>query len=361
MKAWILAAIFATGTGAAALLGDEYRLLNAAAAASIIGAASFVAYTRKQISTRVSFIVLVAGVAGAIAALIVHTTKENACTAVNASGERVVIGTELTEQGRLYKQNNPADDNNAILESLGGRDPDLAWTSQSIRQCRIALALTGALWIPLFGMAAVAVVSVSKDSSRLDAKPAGVKPRAFISYNHDDTAAAQRVKKLLEKNGVEVIIDADSMLAGEHIGEFIRRSILDSDVVVSIISSRSLNSAWVASETIGSINRNKWGEEVTLIACYLDDEWFQPEFRLKCTDKIDERLKRIEQLIPEYATKKLDSSDLNDEKTRLYDLRNNLGTILAAFKDSLCLDMRDDQFEESGRRLVSAIRSRRKV
>src|SRR5262249_47245947 len=115
------------------------------------------------------------------------------------------------------------------------------------------------------------------------------------------------------------------------------------------------------SETIGSINRNKWGEEVVLIACYLDDQWFQPEFRLECTKKIDERLQRIEQLIPEYAAKKLDSSDLNEEKTRLYDLRNNLGTILAAFKDSLCLDIRDDLFEGSGRRLVSTIRTRRKV
>jgi threonine dehydrogenase-like Zn-dependent dehydrogenase len=360
LKAWILAAIFAAGTGTAALLGDEYRLLNAAAAASIIGAASFVAYTRKQINSKVSFVVLVVGVIGAIATLIVHTSKQNVCTAVNASGERVVIGTELTDQGRLYKQNNPADDNNAILESLGGRDPDLAWTSESIRQCRIALALSGALWIPLFGVAAVAVVSVSKDSSRV-AKPVRLHPRAFISYNHDDTAAALRVKQLLEKHGVEVIIDADSMLAGEHISEFIRRSILDSDVVISIISSRSLNSAWVASETIGSINRNKWGEEVTLIACYLDDQWFQPEFRLECTKKIDERLQRIEQLISEYPAQKLDSSDLNDEKTRLYDLRNNLGTILAAFKDLLCLDIRDDQFDESGRRLVNTIRSRRKV
>jgi hypothetical protein len=163
---------------------------------------------------------------------------------------------------------------------------------------------------------------------------------------------------VLEQGGIEVVLDIDSMPAGEHIADFIHRSIRDSDAVVSVISSRSLLSAWVASETIGSMNRNKWGDNVTLIACYQDDEWFQPEFRLQCTQKIDDRLKRIEELIPEYAAKKLDSTDLNEEKSRLYDLRNNLGTILAAFKDSLCLDIRDAQFDDSGRRLVAAIRSR---
>jgi hypothetical protein len=312
-----------------------------------------------KVTPKLSLIVATVSVAGGLAALIAHSSTEAVCTAVNGSGQRVVIGTEFTERGQAYKRDNPAEDNNAILESLGDRSPELAWTTESIRRCRIALVLSNALWIPLFGVAAVAAVFAFRiRQSGHDPKPIRLKPRAFISYNHDDRTAALRLKQVLEQGGIEVVLDIDSMPAGEHIADFIRRSILDSDAVVSVISSRSLISAWVASETIGSMNRNKWGERVTLIACYLDDEWFQPEFRLQCTQKIDDRLKRIEELIPEYAAKKLDSTDLNEEKSRLYDLRNNLGTILAAFKDSLCLDIRDAQFDDSGRRLVAAIRSR---
>ena len=40
--------------------------------------------------------------------------------------------------------------------------------------------------------------------------------------------------------------------------------------------------------------------------------------------------------------------DLNDEKTRLYNLRNGLGDILAALKDSLCLDVATHAWKIAG-------------
>ena len=52
----------------------------------------------------------------------------------------------------------------------------------------------------------------------------------------------------------------------------------------------------------------------------------------------------------------IDTVDLNDEKTRLYDLRNNLGAILANLKGSLCLDLRDEHFAASCRAIVKACR-----
>jgi len=36
--------------------------------------------------------------------------------------------------------------------------------------------------------------------------------------------------------------------------------------------------------------------------------------------------------------------DLNEEKSRLYDLRNNLGSILANLRGSLWLKLRDEHF-----------------
>jgi hypothetical protein len=106
------------------------------------------------------------------------------------------------------------------------------------------------------------------------------------------------------------------------------------------------------------VARNRWGQEVALIACYLDDDWLRPEFRLECTRQIDERLRRIQELLAEYTVKKIDPADLNEEHVRLYNLRNNLGAILARFKDSLSLDMREDAFDASGKRLVTTVLKR---
>jgi hypothetical protein len=132
----------------------------------------------------------------------------------------------------------------------------------------------------------------------------------------------------------------------ERIQDFIERSIRNSDVVVSIVSTRSLLSPWVAVETINTFHRRKWDGKV-FIGALLSDEFFRPEFRLECTRLIDERLQTIDNLLPEYREKKIDSVDLNEEKTRLYDLRNNLGSILANLKASLCLSLREEDFTRS--------------
>jgi len=122
-----------------------------------------------------------------------------------------------------------------------------------------------------------------------------------------------------------------------------------------VVSNRSLLSSWVAMETIESFNRNKAAHGRLFIACYLDDDYFRPEYRLECTKQIDARLAHLEQLFPEYAEKKLDTLDLNEEKSRLFALRNNLGLILATLKQTLCLDIREAEFEKTGTKLLAAI------
>jgi hypothetical protein len=295
--------------------------------------------------------------AGAAAAL-AHKQTQSACTATDAAGLRVVIGTELTEDGRRYRRDNPADDNNAILEALAGRGPEAAWTRESIARCRLRIDLSGGARIPLFVLAAAFAVAAAIPRRRAPARRRK-SPAVFLSYNHADASEAAKLRQFLATQGVAVLIDSEAMTAGERIQDFIARSIRESDVVVSLVSNRSLLSAWVALETIQTLQRNRWLEGRKWIACYLDDAFFAPESRLDYTRQIDERLDRVEKLIAEYSAKRLDTVDLNEEKTRLYDLRNNLGLILATFKESLCLDVRDPAFAESGRRLLAAIRETR--
>jgi hypothetical protein len=66
-----------------------------------------------------------------------------------------------------------------------------------------------------------------------------------------------------------VSLDVDTMEPGERIQDFIERSIRDSDVVVSIVSTRSLLSRWVAVETINTFHRRKWDGKLFIGACDL--------------------------------------------------------------------------------------------
>ncbi|MFN0083799.1 MAG: toll/interleukin-1 receptor domain-containing protein [Blastocatellia bacterium] len=99
--------------------------------------------------------------------------------------------------------------------------------------------------------------------------------RVFISYNHNDSAAADRLRAALEADGRRVTIDRVAMRAGAGIQEFIEQSVREADVTLSIVSNRSLLSAWVAMESVLAFYSEKLGREKAFIACYLDDDFFQ--------------------------------------------------------------------------------------
>ncbi|UCF20754.1 MAG: toll/interleukin-1 receptor domain-containing protein [Gemmatimonadota bacterium] len=178
----------------------------------------------------------------------------------------------------------------------------------------------------------------------------------FISYNHSDREVADRLKAALEREGIRVRIDREAMKAGQDIKRFIENSIRETDVTISIVSNRSLLSAWVALETINTFHHETLADEKKFIACYIDDDFFKPEFLLAAADQIDARIAEIDEKIPLYIEKKLDTIDLNSEKSRLFKLRNNLGEFLVRLRESLTLDIRAESFDRSAAKIVSTIR-----
>ncbi|WP_162458989.1 TIR domain-containing protein [Desulfosarcina ovata] len=198
-------------------------------------------------------------------------------------------------------------------------------------------------------------------SPPVPALPAENQPTVFISYNHGDSDVAQKLKKTLEQNGIAVRIDSEAMKAGEDIKSFIERSIEETTITLSIVSNNSLLSAWVAMETINTFYLEKFKRDKKLTACYLDDDFFKPRFRLEATQKIDAKIQEIDELIPEYIENKLDTIDLNNEKSRLHQLRNNLGEILLRLKETLTLDIRNDQYDKSLSRIIETITSPSRV
>ena len=177
----------------------------------------------------------------------------------------------------------------------------------------------------------------------------------FISYNHGDSEIADKLKAALEEKGIVVRIDKAIMDAGADIQGFIESSIRDTDVTLSIVSNRSLLSAWVALESITAFYNEMFQSDKKFIACYIDDDFFKIDYRLKATKQIDAKIEKIEKLIQKYAAQKIDTNDLNSQKTRLYKLRSNLGDILLRLKESLSLDVREGRFDDSLARIVKTI------
>ena len=181
-------------------------------------------------------------------------------------------------------------------------------------------------------------------------------PKVFISYSHNDSEIAVKLKRVLEENGIEVWIDKDSVQAGESISDFIERSVKHTDVTLAVVSNNSLSSPWVGMETINTFIKEKVMSNKRFIACYIDDDFLQTGFVLNATKHIDDRIAEIDRLIPQYIDQKIDTIDLNDEKTRFHSLRNNLGVVVRRLKESVTLDIRENKFADSLSTIISSIK-----
>lgn len=186
-------------------------------------------------------------------------------------------------------------------------------------------------------------------------KPSGKK--IFISYNHKDGETARKLKKALEQDGHQVTIDVESMPAGMDIRSFIDDAVEQTDVTLSLVSKNSLLSGWVAMETINTLNLSKFNQNKKFIACYLDDEFFKPEFRLEVTDVIDKQMTELNALMDKYREKNIEPTELYSQRERLSELRHNLGKILDKLRNSKALDMSEGQFEQNLPDLLKAIKS----
>jgi len=180
-------------------------------------------------------------------------------------------------------------------------------------------------------------------------------PKVFISYNHNDRTTALKIKAVIEKESIPVIIDVVDMKAGTDIKEFIQNSLKEVTTIVSLVSNNSLKSAWVAKESIDSLFLETYLENKKFIACYLDDDFFQNDYTLKTISKIDLQIKEVQDNIEQSHVIGIDTRDLNNQKSRLIALRNSLDGIIGRLRDSLCLDVREESFDQSILKLIDAI------
>lgn len=178
----------------------------------------------------------------------------------------------------------------------------------------------------------------------------------FISYTHSDRAIATLLKQKLERENLRVLIDSDAMAAGQNIREFIEKSVINSRVTLSVVSRASLLSGWVCMETVNTFYLEKFLPGKKFIACYIDEDFFLPGFTSTAVQQFDEQLQSIQTLTDKHNILGIDTRDLNDTKTRLLAIRNNLDEIVQRLRNSLCVKIAGEQLEENFPLIVKSIR-----
>lgn len=177
----------------------------------------------------------------------------------------------------------------------------------------------------------------------------------FISYNHHDMETANKLKEKLTAQNINVIIDSESMQAGEDIKEFIEKCVRETGTTISLISKNSLLSAWVAMESINTFYHEKTDTKKKFIGCFITDNFFKRNFTDEALDHIDGEIKEIQGLVTSRMKKNRSIRDLQNELTRMTELRNNMDEIIRRLRESLCIDIREGNMETNFQKIVQAI------
>jgi hypothetical protein len=185
-------------------------------------------------------------------------------------------------------------------------------------------------------------------------------PKVFISYNHKDQAVAHKIKGRLELIGIEVIIDSVALDYGQNIEEFIKECIKQSGITLSIVSSHSLKSAWVAMESIWSCYdvdiRGRY-----FLPCYIDTSFLDNSFVTIAHKVVEEEIKKIDELIIYRRENKIGIEDIQDELTRLNRLNSELPSIIGRLKKLLCGNLCPENFDSGMEKVIKVILNKKPV
>ena len=207
--------------------------------------------------------------------------------------------------------------------------------------------------------AALELADQCKEGAEIRAKsPVTAEKRsfsAFISYNHKDSSEMERVKGWLESNGVEVTVDVQDMRAGEDIESFIRSAFDESRFVLSMVSQNSLMSGWVSKEFNTALVLNN--RTTRWIPVSLDKSVFEYEFYVKAMTDIEKMHDEMSTLMIEALQKKMDITPLQDEMSRLKNLKANLGNTIAELKSVLIVDIAGISFEPGMKKVLESMKN----
>lgn len=264
--AWWHALVALTAVAAAAFwpltpalrAGDALQARLGAAVISVIGCALLATIRERRPGV---WIAISIGAAGAgIVLLFGHFNALSGCVA-DYDGLPTIIGREYAADAASYIADNPNVAPSVRLLDAGGR-PELVWSAESIRSCRLWVSWGGTAAISLFALGIAALIPRGRPRYYLPARHAArpvtamraATPAydAFISYRHvePDKTHAIDILESLERKGLRVAIDFRDFAANEHFLSEMERCIRQSRFVLCVITERYLASDHTTEEAI---------------------------------------------------------------------------------------------------------------
>ncbi|MDI9870719.1 toll/interleukin-1 receptor domain-containing protein [Flectobacillus roseus] len=181
-----------------------------------------------------------------------------------------------------------------------------------------------------------------------------IKATVFISYNHSDEQIADRLKVDLERLGIIVIIDKDNPI-GFEIPKFINESIQKADFTIQLISRNFLTSPWVAQESLRAFLSAEIAHK-TVLPCEIDESLKDETFRENAMGMFDEKIRKISNSIKERLDSDEGIEDLEPQRRRLRELKNNYDSIIAQFRNKNRGDLRGNNYDTGFQKLVESIK-----
>lgn len=177
--------------------------------------------------------------------------------------------------------------------------------------------------------------------------------KVFISYSHRDLGVTSKLRRKLESYGLRILIDVDSLPPGKSIREFIEESVRESDATISIVSRHSLMSTWVALETVSTLSHSS----KKLFGCFVDVDFLNREFVDEAQQYVAAEMQEIGARIKQRIDNQESFEDLYQVLEDHRRLRSNIDKIVRQLRDTVCLSLHQDVFEESCAKLARALES----
>lgn len=188
-----------------------------------------------------------------------------------------------------------------------------------------------------------------------------IKKKVFISYSRTDRDFAIQIKEALEKSNMEVVIDEVTLKLNDYLEGKLRYLIRDADYVLSLVSKESLISEWVGLESVETLLQERFqNENKKFISVVVDERVFDYDFYIELLLDIDVKIDALLDRTVKVTKLKASSYLFDKSRERLFQLRNNLGTILSRIREHLSIEFKpSDDFETKFESLLTYFEEQR--
>lgn len=184
-----------------------------------------------------------------------------------------------------------------------------------------------------------------------------VPPKVFISYNHKDGGWMRAIKRHLEEQGIQVLIDLNGTAIGTSLTEFVHGALKNNNYILSIISENSLLSGWVNKELKVAMISQQMGNK-RWFPVRIDNAMFDNKFFLAANESLETKIQELSQEMIKALQKNLPIDSYQEELSRFHDLKGDLAETLRTLKDTLVADLSDNEkFEFNMDKVVRAIKN----